>query len=88
MRVPTSSYRSTSANYELDAACLVLSGGGGGDDPGLFSRADLFKGKQKRLSDSDRSEIPVFDNPTDNVSEPGTIVQELAAELKRKNQRP
>jgi hypothetical protein len=72
---------------ELDDACPVVSGGGGGDDPGLFSRADLFKGKQKRLSDTDRAVRPVFDNPTDNVSETGAIVQELAAELKRKKQR-
>jgi hypothetical protein len=72
---------------ELDDACLVVSGGGG-DAPGLFSRADLFKRKLKRLSDTDRAEMPVFDNPTDNVSETGAIVQELAAELKRKKQRP
>jgi hypothetical protein len=71
---------------ELDDACPVA-GGGGGDAPGLFSRADLFKGKPKRLSDTDRAEMPVFDNPTDDVSESGTIVQELAAELKRKKQR-
>jgi hypothetical protein len=71
----------------LDDACPVA-GAGGGDDPGLFSRADLFNGKQKRLSDTDRKERPVFDNPTDDVSETGTIVQELAAELKRKKHRP
>jgi hypothetical protein len=71
----------------LDDACPV-GGAGGGDDPGLFSRADLFNGKLKRLSDSDRKERPVFDNPTDDMSESGTIVQELAAELKRKKLRP
>ena len=72
---------------ELDAACPVYVVDAGGDDPGLFSRADLFKRKPKRLGDTDRAERPVFDNPTDDVSETGTIVQELTAELKRKKQR-
>jgi len=70
----------------LDEACPVA-GPGGGDDPGLFSRAELFNGKRKRLSDTDRKERPVFDNPTDDVSDSGTIVQELSAELKRKKLR-
>lgn len=72
---------------ELDAACPVYVVDEGGDDPGLFSRADLFKRKPKRLGDTDRAERPAFDNPTDEVSDTGTIVQELTAELKRKKQR-
>lgn len=68
---------------EIDDACLVeLSQGG--DDPGLFSRADLFRRKGRRLSDTDRAEMPAFDNPTDNAAVSGTIVQELTAELKRR----
>ena len=71
---------------ELDDACPVeLSQGG--DDPGLFSRADLFKKKPKRLADTDRAEAPVFDNPSDNATVTGTIVQHLTAELKRKKHR-
>lgn len=71
----------------LDDACLVglLTGS---DAPGLFSRADLFfNGKKKRLSDTDRVD-EAFDTSSDSESNTGTSVQELAAELKRKKQRP
>lgn len=52
--------------------------------PGLFSTVDLFDKKQKRLRDTDRVEEPVFENPTDGIVTTGTIVQELAGELKRR----
>lgn len=70
----------------LDDACL----GGlvtGSDVPFLFSRADLFNGKKKRLSDTDRVE-EAFDASTDRESNISTGVQELTAELKRKKRRP
>lgn len=69
---------------ELDAACPVLFLDPGGDAPGLFARADLFKNKPKRLGDTDRSERPGFDHADDGVTDTGTIVEELTAELKRK----
>lgn len=71
---------------EIDDACPVglLTGA---DVPLPFSRADLFNGKKKRLSDTDRVEA-AFDNSTDRESNTGTSVQELTAELKRKKQRP
>jgi hypothetical protein len=53
------------------------------DAPGLFSRADLFNKKRKRLSDSDRKEDVPFDNATDDQTVTGTIVDELKGELKR-----
>jgi hypothetical protein len=69
----------------IDDACFVglLSGS---DDPRLFSRADLFNAKKKRLSDTDRVEAP-YDTSTASESNTGTSVQELAGELKRKKQR-
>jgi hypothetical protein len=69
---------------ELDDACPVLFLDPGGDDPGLFARADLFKNTPKRLSDTDRSERAGFDHEGDGVTDTGTIAQELTAELKRK----
>lgn len=72
---------------ELDAACPVLFLDPGTDAPGLFARADLFKNKPKRLGDTDRSERPGFDHADDGVTDTGTIVEELTAELKRKKQR-
>jgi hypothetical protein len=72
---------------ELDAACPVLFLDPGGDAPGLFARADLFKNKPKRLGDTDRSERPGFDHADDGVTDTGTIVEELTAELKRKKRR-
>ncbi len=52
--------------------------------PGVFSRADLFKRTPKRLSDTNRVEQPVYQNPTTNS---GTVIKELTAELKRKKLR-
>jgi hypothetical protein len=72
---------------ELDAACPVLFLDPLDDAPGLFARPDLFKNKPKRLSDTDRSERPGFDHEGDGVTDTGTIVEELKAELKRKKQR-
>ena len=72
---------------EIHAACPVLFLDPHDDDPGLFSRADLFKNKPKRLGDTDRSERQIFDHATDGVTDTGTIVEELTAELKRKKQR-
>jgi len=71
---------------ELDDACSVQLSQGT-DGPGLFSRVDLFDQKQKRLRDSDRVEEPVFDNPTDNATVSGSIIQEIAAKLKRRKLR-
>jgi hypothetical protein len=68
----------------LDDACYVYTVDPRQDDPGLFSRADLFKAGPKRLGDTSRKEAPVFDNPSDEVSHTGTIVRELTAKLKRK----
>ena len=56
------------------------------DVPFLFSRADLFNGKKKRLSDTDRVE-DAFDQSTDRESNISTSVEELTAELKRKKPR-
>jgi hypothetical protein len=71
---------------QLDDACRVdfL---GSADDPRLFPRADLFKKRKKRINDTDRVVVPAFDNPTDDRSETGSVVNELAGELKRKKQR-
>jgi hypothetical protein len=86
-----STYVGLSANQgalnEIDNECLVELFQSSAEDPGLFSRNDLFKGKRKRVSDTDRAETPAFDNPSDNASVTGTTVKELAAELKRKKQR-
>jgi hypothetical protein len=68
---------------ELDDACVVASGSFSGLAPGLFARADLFKRKPKRLSDSDRVE-GTFDDPPDYGTGTRTNVQELTAELKRR----
>jgi hypothetical protein len=72
----------------LDDACYVYTIDPRQDDPGLFSRADLFKARPKRLDDTSRKEAPVFDNPSDDESHTGTIVRELTAKLKRKKLRP
>jgi hypothetical protein len=71
---------------EFDDACFVASGSFGSDAAGLFARADLFKRKPKRLSDSDRVE-GTFDDPADYGTGSRTNVQELSAELKRKKPR-
>ncbi len=68
----------------IDAACSVELVDPGGIEPGLFARAALFKRKPKRLSDTDRTEWPIFDYPDDGVTDVGTITQELSAKLKRK----
>ncbi len=87
-----STYVQVSANQgelnEIDDACLVELFQTEAEDPLLFSRADLFNGRQKRLSDTDRAETPAFDNPSDSASVTGTTAKELTAELKRKKQRP
>ena len=70
----------------LDAACPVEMFPGLGDAPGLFPRAHLF-GKRKRVSDTDRVEMPAFDNTTDTATVTGVTVDELAGELKRKKLR-
>jgi hypothetical protein len=75
------------ASDELHAACPVLFLDPHDDDPGLFARADLFKKKPKRLSDTDRSERQGFDHEGDGVTDTGTIVEELTAKLKRKRPR-
>ena len=69
----------------IDDACFVglLTSS---DVPFLFSRADLFNGKKKRLSDTDRVE-DAFDQSTDRESNISTSVEELTAELKRKKLR-
>ncbi len=72
---------------ELDADCPVLFLDPHDDAPGLFARADLFKNKPKRLGDTDRSERQGFDHADDGVTDTGTIVEELTAELKRKKKR-
>jgi hypothetical protein len=69
----------------IDAACL----GGlltGAEDPRLFSRADLFNGKKKRLSDTDRVD-EAFDTSSETESNTATSSRELAGELKRKKPR-
>jgi hypothetical protein len=71
---------------QLDDACL-LELFSPPDDPGLFARADLFRGGQKRLADTDRVETPAFDNPSDDATATGTTVEKLTAELKRKKKR-
>ncbi len=73
---------------EVDEACPVEIFSSGSDDPRLFARDDLFKRRPKRLGDTDRVEAPVFDNSSDNTSSTGSIVQELAGELKRKKLKP
>jgi hypothetical protein len=72
---------------ELHAACPVLFLDPHDDDPGLFARADLFKKGPKRLSDTDRSERKSFDHEGDGITDTGTIVEELTAELKRRKSR-
>jgi hypothetical protein len=67
----------------LNDACYVVYPSPG-DDPRLFSRADLFNKTKKHVSDTDRIESPAFDNTTDDQSATGTIVEELAGKLKRK----
>jgi hypothetical protein len=71
----------------LDAACEVTFTGLGGD-PRLFSRAQLFNNKLKRLDDTDRKVWPAFDNATDDQTDTGSIVHELSGKLKRKKLRP
>lgn len=75
------------ASAALDAACPVLFLDPFDDAPGLFARANLFKNKPKRLSDTDRSERQSFDHADDGVTDTGTIVEELTAQLKRKKKR-
>lgn len=69
----------------IDDACLVglLAPS---EAPWLFSRADLFNGAKKRLSDTDRVDA-AYDTSTDSESNTGTNIQELTAELKRMKQR-
>ncbi len=55
--------------------------------PALFSRADLFKRTPKRLSDTDRVELPLDDNHPDGTTETGAVLKELTVELKRKKLR-
>lgn len=69
----------------IDSACpgeFVPSG----DVPLLFDRADLFNRKLKRLRDSVRIETPGSTN-AGGIDESRRVVQELAAELKRKKLR-
>lgn len=71
---------------ELDEEC-PMTGPPGTEDARLFSRGALFDKQQKRLRDANRVEEPVFDNASDDQSETGSIVQELAGELRRVKQR-
>jgi hypothetical protein len=71
-------------NYvALDEACYMAYPPAS-SDPRVFSRADLFNKRQKRIKDSDRVEEPAFDNETDDAATTGTIVETLAGEVKRK----
>ena len=69
---------------EFDDACYVYAVDPGGDDAGVFPRAALFKKTPKRLAETDRKERQVFDNPTDESTNTGSLVQELTVELQRK----
>jgi hypothetical protein len=71
---------------EISDACYVYTVDSVAEVPGVFSSADLFKARPKRLADTDRKERPVTDHP-DDLSETGTIVKELTVELKRKKLR-
>ena len=68
-------------------ACFVYVADPSVGFPALFSRADLFKPRPKRLSDTDRVEVPVSQNPADDDTHTGTVVHELSMELKRKKLR-
>jgi hypothetical protein len=70
---------------DLNDACLVANLTAS-DAPFVFSRADLFNRKKKRLSDTDRVE-EAFGSSSERESDIGTSVEELTAELKRKKPR-
>jgi hypothetical protein len=69
---------------QFDDACWVYSIDPGGDDPGVFSRSELFRKSPKRLTDASHKERLIFDSPSDDVTHTGTIVSEISIELKRK----
>jgi hypothetical protein len=71
---------------DLDDACRVVYPSVG-DDPRVFSRADLFKKSLKRIDDTARVEEPAFDYPNDDATAEGTIVETLTGALKRKKLR-
>ena len=54
------------------------------DAPGLFSKADLFSKKRKRLSDAERKEEDLSGRGFGDQTVTGTVVDELKGELKRK----
>ena len=70
---------------DLHRACLVANLTAS-DAPFVFSRADLFNRKKKRLSDTDRVE-EAYDTSSALESDIGTSVEELTAELKRQKPR-
>ena len=70
---------------DLNDACVVANLTAS-DAPFVFSRADLFNRKKKRLSNTDRVE-EAYDSSSERGSDIGTSVEELTAELKRKKPR-